>query len=90
MAAAGGPAALLGCGCSWKPEAGGLGNLLRGSYATLVWASWAGSGWQAAWLSRTGVGSEAGKKTSRCSLAYLGVVGASPVDCWRQRDSSGS
>lgn len=87
MAAAGGPpavggaVALQGCGCSWKPEVGGLGSLFSGSYTTFGWLSWAGSGWTAAWLSRTGVGSEAGKKMSRCSLVYLGVVGVSAADC---------
>lgn len=58
--------------------------MFRGSYAALAWPSWEDSGWQAAWLSRTGVGSEAGKKMSRCSLVYLGVVGASPAVCRRQ------
>lgn len=80
----GGAVALRGCGCSWKPEVGGLGSLFSGSYTTFGWLSWAGSGWTAAWLSRTGVGSEAGKKMSRCSLVYLGVVGVSAADCWRQ------
>lgn len=82
--AVGGAVALRGCGCSWKPEVGGLGSLFSGSYTTFGWLSWAGSGWTAAWLSRTGVGSEAGKKMSRCSLVYLGVVGVSAADCWRQ------
>lgn len=76
--------ALRGCSCSWKPEVRGLGSLFSGSYTTFGWLSWAGSGWTAAWLSRTGVGSEAGKKMSRCSLVYLGVVGVSAADCWRQ------
>lgn len=60
--------------------------MLRGSYATLAWASWLGGGWQATWLSRTGVGSEAGKKYSLCSLEYFGVVGAS-TDVWRRHNS---
>lgn len=89
MAAAGWLVALLCAGWSWKLEAWGLDSLLRGSYTTLAEPSWPDSGWQAVWLSRTGVGREAGKKMSLCSLVYLGVVGASPADCWRQKKSSG-
>ena len=89
MAAAGWLAALLCCGCSWKLEAWGLDTLLRGSYPTLAWPSWADSGWQMEWLRRTGVGKAAGKNRSLWSLAYLGVVGASPADCWKQRKSRG-
>lgn len=81
MAAAGWAPALLCCVWSWKLEVWGLDSLLRGSYTTLAWPSCVDSGWQAVWLSRTGVGREAGKKRSRCSLVYLGVVGASPADC---------
>lgn len=76
-----GTAARLCCGWSWKPELWGRDILLRDSYVNLAWMSWVGSGW----LSRTGVGREAGKKMSRCSLLYLGVVGASPADCWTHK-----
>lgn len=86
MAAADWPPALLGCGWSWKPELWGRDSLLRGSHTDLAWPSWMDSGWQVVWLSRTGVGREAGKKRSLCSLVYLGVVGASPTDCWRQKE----
>lgn len=78
-------APLLCCGWSWKLEVWGLGSLLRGSYTTLAWLSWVDSGWQVEWLTRTGVGREAGKKRSRCSFVYLGVVGASLEACWRQK-----
>lgn len=88
--AAGWLAALLCCGWSWKLEAWGLGSLLRGSYAALAWLSGLESGWQVEWLSRIGVGREAGKKMSRCSLVYLGVVGVSPADCKRDKNSNGS
>ena len=71
---------LRGWGCSWPLKGAGLGVFPSGSYPTLARLSWEGRGGQAAWLRRTGVGSEAGKKRSRCSLAYLGVVGVSPAD----------
>lgn len=89
---AGDGATLRCCCCCWvaggwslKAGAGGLDSLLRGSYATLAWASWLDGGWQVTWLSRTGVGSEAGKKYSLCSLEYFGVVGASTDVWWRQK-----
>lgn len=34
------------------------------------------------------MGKDVGKKISRCSLVYLGVDGASPEDCCRQKKKS--